>query len=144
MSPQLKRHPGFGKSILDLLFWNFWILSLTLRKDGSGLEERPFCACAYLFLVVALPDPGIFSIVRRKPGPLRPQGPDLQWHLASSCFVPSIALVDCEDSMGAWLFHPGATSMGTSTLPCFGPLPPQAWSGVGPCFLFSPALSLTP
>lgn len=45
---------------------------------------------------------------------------------------------------GSVAAHPGATSMDTSPLPCFGSLPSETWSVVGPCFSLPPTLSLAP
>lgn len=143
--PHPEEAPDLGKSFPDLLFRNFWSSSLTLRKDGSRLGERPFCAGFSLFSAVGVPDPSIFTIVQRKPGPLRPQGHDLQWQLASSCYVPGRALVDCEGSVGfrecscstqgppAWI-HPPCRALGLCLLrlglwwdPAFHSLPPWVW-----------------
>lgn len=81
--------------------------------------------------------------MQRKPGPLRPQGRDLAWHLASSCPVPSIVRVDCESSRAfrGLALPPGASSRATSTLPCFGPLSPATWPALRPCSSLPPTLS---
>lgn len=66
-------------------------------EEGAAGALRRAC----LLLVAGISDPGIFTVLQRKPRPLRPQGHDLQWHLASFCPVPGIALVDHGGSTGS-------------------------------------------